>query len=97
MGLQGQLALLRSRDFKPTIVYVDPLSSFRAMTLDFPGIVGGMGDYVSKVDAKIRRIKEMYHKVKHGLAWQLPQEFVKGLVAYVVMQLIEMEVMIKWL
>jgi hypothetical protein len=74
MGIQGQLALLRSRDYKLTIVYVDPHSSFRAMTQDFPGIevdVGGKGDYVSKVDAKTRRIKETYRKVKCGLAWQL--------------------------
>jgi hypothetical protein len=31
------------------------------MTQDFPGVeldIGGAGDYVSKADAKIRRIKE---------------------------------------
>jgi hypothetical protein len=85
LGLQGQLAILRSRDFKPTIVYVDPQSSFWTMTHDFPGVeidVGGKGNFVAKVDAKIRRIKETYRKVKHGLPWKLPQVLVKDLVGY---------------
>ena len=85
LGLQGQLAILRSRDFKPTIVYVDPQSAFRAMTQDFPGVeidVGGKGDFMAKVDAKIRRIKETYRKVKHGLPWSLPQVLVTDLVGY---------------
>jgi hypothetical protein len=72
MGLQGQLAVLRSRGYVPDTVYTDPHSSFRTMTQDFPGVtidVGGAGDYVSKVDAKIRRIKDMYRKVKLGLPW----------------------------
>ena len=56
-------------------VYIDPHSSLRAIA---------KGDYVSKVDAKIRRIKETYCKVKHGLPWKLAQEFMKDLVAYVV-------------
>jgi hypothetical protein len=28
--------------------------------------VGGAGDFVAKVDAEIRRIKEIYHSVKLG-------------------------------
>jgi hypothetical protein len=85
MGLQGQLAILRSRNFNPNIVYVDPQSAFRTMTQDFPGVevdVGGAADYVAKVDAKIRRIKETYRKVKHGLPWKSPQVLVKDLVGY---------------
>jgi hypothetical protein len=61
MALQGQLAVLRSKGFIPSIVYVDPQSAFKAMTRDFPGVeidVGGAGDYVAKVDSHIRRIKE---------------------------------------
>jgi hypothetical protein len=61
MALQGQLAVLRSKGFIPMIVYVDPQSAFWAMTQDFPGVeidVGGAGDYVAKVDSRIRRIKE---------------------------------------
>jgi hypothetical protein len=90
LGLQGQLAVLRLRDFKPTIVYVDPQSAFRTMTQDLLGVeidVGGKVDFVAKVDAKIRRVKETYRKVKHGLPWRLPQVLVKDLVGYAVSQL----------
>jgi hypothetical protein len=62
IGLQGQLAVLRSRGFLPETVYTDPYSTFRSMTQDFPGVaidVGGANDYLAKVDAKIRKIKEM--------------------------------------
>jgi hypothetical protein len=58
--LQGQLELLCSRGFIPTIVHTDQLSAFCALTTQFPGVViyvGGAGDFVSKVDAKIRHIK----------------------------------------
>jgi hypothetical protein len=75
LGLQGQLAILRSRDFKPTNVYVDPQNVFRTKTQDFLGIeidVVGKGNFVAKVDAKIRRVKETYRKVKHRLPWSLP-------------------------
>jgi len=85
MGLQGQLATLRSRNFNPNIGYIGPQSAFRTMAQDFPGVevdVGGAADYVSKVDAKIRRIKKTYRKVKHGLPWRLPRVLVKDLVGY---------------
>jgi len=78
---------LRSRGFEPAIVYVDPHSTFRGMQRDFPGVevdVGGARDYVPKVDAKIRRLKEVYRAVKSGLQWQLPESLVKDLVAYAV-------------
>ncbi len=87
IALQGQLALLRSRGFIPSIVYTDPHSTFHSMIQDFPGVeidVGGAGDYVAKVDAKIRRLKETYRSVKSGLAWELPGSLVEDLVAYVV-------------
>ena len=79
-----------SQVFKPTIVYADPHSTFRSMMYDFPGVevdVGGAGDYVPKVDAKIHRIKELYSTVKSGLAWRLPGLLVPDLVAYVVARL----------
>jgi hypothetical protein len=44
----------------------------------------GAGDYVLKVDAKIRRIKEVYRGVKEDLPWKLPLVLVKDLVAYCV-------------
>jgi hypothetical protein len=90
LALQGHLAVLRSRDFNPQIVYVDLHSSFWAMTQDFPGVeidVGDASDYVAKVDAKIRRIKETYRKVKHSLPWKLPKKFVLDLVGYAVSRL----------
>jgi hypothetical protein len=80
MALQGQMAVLRSWGFSPEIVYTDPHSTFRLMTQDFPGVaidVGGANDYVAKVDAKIRRIKETYRNVKLGLPWKLPKVLVK--------------------
>jgi hypothetical protein len=62
MTLQGQLELLCSRGFIPMIIHADPQSAFHALTTQFPGVkidVGGAGDYISKVDAKIRHIKEL--------------------------------------
>ncbi len=63
MALQVQLELLRSHGFIPTVVHTDPQSAFRTLTTQFPGVVidiGGAGGYVSKVDTKIRHIKESY-------------------------------------
>ena len=47
----------------------------------------GAGDNVSKVDAKIRQLMELYRSVKNGLAWPLPTVMVKDLVAYAVSRL----------
>jgi hypothetical protein len=63
LALHSQLGLLRSRGFISIIVYTDPHSSFKSMTQQFAGVeidVGGASDYVSKADAKVRRIKETY-------------------------------------
>jgi hypothetical protein len=43
-------------------VHTDPQSSFQSITISFENIVidvSGAGDYVPKVDVKIRRIKEV--------------------------------------
>ena len=90
LGLQGHINNLRSRGFNPTVVYTDPGSGFRSLTTAFPGTlidISGAGDYVAKVDAKIRRIKELYRSVKNGLPWKLPNILVKDLVAYAVARL----------
>ncbi len=87
MALQGQLELLRSRGFIPTVVHTDPQSAFCTLTSQFLGVVidvGGAGDYVSKVDVKIHPIKELYRSVKAGLPWKLPPSLVKDLVMYAV-------------
>jgi hypothetical protein len=73
-ALQGQLELLRSKGFQPTRVYVDPQSALKSLATKFENVeidVGGAGDYVPKVDAKIRRIKERYRSIKNGLPWQI--------------------------
>lgn len=85
--LQGHLSVLCSKGFTPTIFYVDSHSTFKSMTQDYLGVdidIGGVGDCVAEVDAKIHRIKEMYRAVKSSLAWELLGSFVQDLVAYVV-------------
>ncbi len=60
IALQGQLELLRSRGFTPIRVHTDPQSSFRTIATSFENVVidvSGAGDFVPKVDVKIRRIK----------------------------------------
>jgi hypothetical protein len=87
LALQGQLGLLRLQSFKPGILYVDPHSMFKSMVHNFPEVevdMGGAGNYVPKVDAKIQSMKELYTTMKSGLAWTLPGSLVKDLVAYVV-------------
>jgi hypothetical protein len=90
MALQGILAIKRSKSYVPEIMYTDPQSLFRSMTQDFPGVaidVGGMGDYLAKADAKKRRVKDTYRKVKLGLPLKLPAVLVKDLGAYAVSRL----------
>jgi hypothetical protein len=82
LGLQGQLSLLRSRGFQPTVVYVDPQTGFQAIKNLFPGALiddSGAADNVPKADVKIRRLKEIYRVVKNGLPWNLSISLVKYL------------------
>ncbi len=44
----------------------------------------GVGDHVSKIDIRIRRLKEMYRTVKAGLPWVLPKSRIKDLMIYCV-------------
>jgi hypothetical protein len=84
MALQSQLQVLRERAFIPTKVMVDPGSGFMSLRTQFSGVLfepGGARDHVTKVDAKIRRLKETYRSVKAGLPWTLPKTRVKDLVA----------------
>jgi hypothetical protein len=90
LGIQGHLGVLRSRGFQPTTIYTDPQAGFRTLLGQFPNVnvdIGGAKDFVSKVDSKIRRIKELYHSVKAGLPWTLPSAFVPSLVSYAVSHL----------
>jgi hypothetical protein len=43
--------------------------------------VGDGGDFVPKVDAKIRRMKEVYRSLKSVIPWKLPLTLAKDLVA----------------
>jgi hypothetical protein len=63
LGLQGHLSILRTKGFVPTIIYTDPAKGFTGLVGAFQGVLvdtSGAGDNVPKVDAKIRRIKELY-------------------------------------
>jgi hypothetical protein len=90
LGLQGHLNLLRSRGFQPTVIHTDPKAGFHTLVGQFPGVIldiGGAKDFVSKVDNKIRRIKELYRSVKAGLPWTLPATFIPALITYAVSRL----------
>ena len=68
-------------------IHTDPHASFLKLRTQFPGVlidVGGRKDFVHKVDAKIRCIKETYHSVKVGLAWELEGPLVDDCLAYCV-------------
>ena len=89
LGLQGHINNLRSRGCNPTIVYMDPGGGFRSLTTAFPGTlidISGADEYVAKVDARIRRIKELYH-VKDSLLWKSRNILVKDLVVYAMARL----------
>jgi hypothetical protein len=87
IALQSHIQVLREKSFAVTCVHVDPASAFQALRTQFPGTeidVGGARDFVAKVDAKIRRLKDTYRCVKAGLPWTLAFSHVKHLVAYAV-------------
>ena len=64
-------------DGKKSLISVcSPLQLTRCMPVKDESVhvidVGGVQDFVAKVGAKIRRVKETYWSVKAGLAWKLP-------------------------
>ena len=74
MALQGQVDMLHSRGFVPTIIYTDPAPGFQANVNLLPGIIidmGGAQDNNAKVDIKIH-VKELCCCVKESLPWQIP-------------------------
>jgi hypothetical protein len=57
---------------------------FCAITTSFKNVVINVsdgGDFVPKVDAKIRRMKEVYRSLKSVIPWKLPLTLAKDLVA----------------
>jgi len=89
-ALQSQLGLIRSRGFCPIRVHVDPQGALRALQNLFPGVeidVAGAGDHLSKIDIRIRRIKEVMRSIVSTLPWVLPATLIKDLVHYAVSRL----------
>jgi hypothetical protein len=87
LALQRQVELLQSRVFTPMRVHTDLQSAFHSLVTQFKGVaidVGGAKDYVPVVDAKIRRIKEVYRGIKSTMGWSLPHCLVQGLIAFAV-------------
>jgi hypothetical protein len=85
-ALQGQIELLHSKGLNLAWVYMDPQCALWSLAAKFEnGVIdlGSAGDYIPKVDAKIRRIKERYQSVKASLRLNLPPMMVKDLVAFV--------------
>ena len=63
---------------------------FKSMLHDFPEVevdVGGAGNYVPEVDAKLHRIKELYRTVNSKLAWMLPGLLVQDLVVWTALRI----------
>ena len=66
LALHGQINVVRSRGFKPQVVYMDPQPALKALQHQMTGVevdVSGAGDHLDKIDGKIRRLKELYCSV----------------------------------
>jgi hypothetical protein len=66
---------------------VDPHKSFESLQGSFPGVeidLSGAGDFLDKIDTKIRRVKELMRSVISGFPYRLPKERVRDLVTYAV-------------
>jgi hypothetical protein len=72
-SLQGQLELICSRDFEPVrVLMMNPQIAFCSLTAKFENVVinlGGASNFVPKVDAKIRRIKKVFHSIMASLGF----------------------------
>jgi hypothetical protein len=69
------------------LVIVDPLKALKNLEGSIPGVAidaTGAGDHLPKVDAKIRRLKEIARSILAGLPYSLPRNRVKDLVTYAV-------------
>ena len=84
-ALSGQVDALKTRGFKVRVYYLDPQSGFKPLEGNIPGIevdICGAGDHMDKLDAGIRRLKDIMRSVYHGLPWPLPDSMVKYLAYY---------------
>ena len=67
------------------MVITDPESSLVALKDKFPGIIYdilGAGDYLPKLDVKMRRVKETCRCIKSDVGWTIPNLLIDDLVRY---------------
>ena len=86
-ALQSHLELLRMFSFDARVVFVDPLKALLSLRGSFPGVevqATGAGDHLSKVDIRIRRIKEMARSIISNLDWTMPKALVNELITFCV-------------
>jgi hypothetical protein len=84
-GAQKHLNTLKSRGFEGKNITADSHKSFKALKGSFPGVEidpSGAGDYLDRIDTKIRRVKELMRSVVSGLPFKLPKDRIKDLVTY---------------
>lgn len=85
LALQSILEAIRGYGHNPVRVHLDPQPALQALVGKFPGVevdISGAGDHVSKVDVRIKIIKEIVRSVQAGLPWNLPDDLIDDLVRY---------------
>jgi hypothetical protein len=86
-GVQSHLSMLQIRGFNPIRLMVNPHKMLTALETSFPGTevdLSGAGDHLSKIDSKIRRVKEAAWSIVAGLPFKLGRARAKDLVTYAV-------------
>lgn len=86
-ALMSHVELSRSRSFDVERVEVDPQRGLVRLKNKIDGIeidIVGAGDHLPRVDAAIRRIKEMARSIVAGLPYNLPTNKANALATYVV-------------
>jgi len=86
-AVQSHIDLLKTRGFQVTKILIDPQRALTTIKTSFPGVTieeCGAGDHLSRVDAKIRRVKEMARSILAGLPYKVGNDRIKDLITYVV-------------
>ena len=87
IAVLSQVKELRAHGYEPTVMYCDAQPGFAALRGQIQGIeidVAGAGDHLDRIDAKIRRVKEIARSITGGLPWELPNFMIKDLVGHVI-------------
>ena len=85
VALMSHVSLLDSHGFRVTRIITDPqkgMESLRGKLGPVELDIVGAGDHLNKVDAKIRRLKELMRAVIAGLPYTLPAARANDLVIY---------------